>query len=144
MEPLDLTKSAPRSPWDQLAGAYMLPRTIDKLRALLPGGNVGAYRIPGFSEGLLRVIGCTEDELRDVVARANGDDDVAAWVSPRLDREKLARYNERVSTRRLADLDDPEDFFTRYPIARNMPKDRTLFDMLLEDDVQTLAGRTPG
>jgi hypothetical protein len=40
MDPLDLTVTPPRSPYQMLEGLYMLPRTIDKLRAKLPGGIV--------------------------------------------------------------------------------------------------------
>lgn len=136
MEPLDLTKHAPRSPYVKIGGAYMLARTIDKLRATLPGGKIGVYRIPGFSESLLRVIGCSEDELRDVVARASSDDDVVAWVSERIDEEKLARYNERAPTRRIADVDDKADFFRRYPLAGKLPEETNLFELLVKDDAQ--------
>jgi hypothetical protein len=136
MEPLDLTKKPPRSPWAQVAGAYMLGRTIDKIRATLPGGNVGVYQIPGFSERLLAAIGCTEDELRDTVAGAKSEADVVKWLETRIDREKVERYNERASTRRIADVTDKEDFFRRYPLARDMSEEATLFEMLDKDDAQ--------
>src|SRR5580704_16922247 len=41
METIDLTTQPPRSPYQKMAGLYMMPRTIDKLRAKLPGGNIG-------------------------------------------------------------------------------------------------------
>ncbi|MBV8689631.1 MAG: DUF5069 domain-containing protein, partial [Candidatus Eremiobacteraeota bacterium] len=66
MEPLDLSKAPPRSPKLQLDGLVMLPRTIDKLRASLPGGNLGPYRIQGFSQRMLDAIGVTEGQLREV------------------------------------------------------------------------------
>jgi hypothetical protein len=37
MKPLDLTKTPPRSPREQLVGLVFIPRMIDKMRALLPG-----------------------------------------------------------------------------------------------------------
>ncbi|MBV9971796.1 MAG: DUF5069 domain-containing protein, partial [Candidatus Eremiobacteraeota bacterium] len=68
MEPLDLSKRPPRSPKLELDGLTMLPRTIDKIRATLPGGNLGPYRIAGFSQRMLDAIGVTEEQLRDAVA----------------------------------------------------------------------------
>jgi len=53
MEPLNLETAAPRSPYVQLGGLYMLARTVDKVRATLPGGNLGLYRMAGFSAELL-------------------------------------------------------------------------------------------
>ena len=135
MESLDLSKRPPRSPWLKIGGAYMLARTIDKLRAQLPGGNAGPYRItPGFSERLLQIIGCSEDEMREVVARARTEDEVIAWVAARIDNEKLERYNERASKRRIADVDDLEDFGKRYPIIKGLPPETSLFDVLDKDD----------
>ena len=37
MSPLDLRKHAPRGPREMMLGFYLLPRTVDKLRAELPG-----------------------------------------------------------------------------------------------------------
>ena len=140
MESLDLSKKAPRSPWVKIGGAYMLARTIDKLRAQLPGGNVGPYRIvPGFSERLLQIIGCSEEEMREVVARAKNEDEVVTWASARMDKEKLERYNERASKRCIADVDDLEDFAKRYPIIKGMPHDTALFDVLDKDDASMYA-----
>src|SRR5581483_9823112 len=98
MEPLDLTKAPPRSPYAKLGGCYMLARTIDKLRATLPGGNLGAYRIPGFSERLMKSLGIEEDELRTVVARAGSDDEVLKWVQARCDTSKFEDLNKKLST----------------------------------------------
>lgn len=57
MKPLDLTKTSPRSPREQLVGLVFIPRTIDKTRALLPGGNPGKYHVEGASLALLEGIG---------------------------------------------------------------------------------------
>lgn len=57
MKPLDLTKTSPRSPREQLVGLVFIPRTIDKMRALLPGGNPGKYHVEGASLALLEGIG---------------------------------------------------------------------------------------
>ena len=45
MEALDLSIRPPRSPYAQMHGLYMMPRTIDKMRAQLPGGKLGPYSL---------------------------------------------------------------------------------------------------
>ena len=59
MEPLDLTQRPPRSPRLLLGDLelLMIGRTVDKLRATLPGGNIGLYKIDGFSSRLLKAMG---------------------------------------------------------------------------------------
>ena len=54
----------------------MMARTVDKLRAQLPGGNIGPYKIAGMSLRLLRALEVTEDDLRAAVAQAATDQDV--------------------------------------------------------------------
>ena len=133
MEPLDLTKQAPRSAWVQLDGLYMMPRTIDKLRAKLPGGASGQYHIKGFSERLLEAIGVTEGQLQEVVARAASDDDVAAWLREHADTSKYGDINERLSNRSYDDVVDKESFNKKYPGAAASKSNR-LFDLMDEDD----------
>ena len=67
-----------------MEGLFMLPRTIDKLRANLPGGKIGTYTIrgsspllPGLSLVLLDGIGVTEQCLLDVVERASVEEEIA-------------------------------------------------------------------
>jgi hypothetical protein len=59
MGPLDLRAAAPRAPRARLAGALFLPRSIDKVRATFPGGNLGDYAIEGFTEMMLEEFGIT-------------------------------------------------------------------------------------
>jgi hypothetical protein len=80
MEPLDLSKQRPRTTRDALAGVTFLPRSIDKFRAALPGGNLAGYTIEGFTTRMLDELGIAPDAMRDVVAHAKSDEDVAAYV----------------------------------------------------------------
>ncbi len=134
MTPLDLSKAPPRSPRERLDGLTMLPRTIDKLRAMLPGGNPGEYAIAGFSQRLLDAIEVREEQLRDVVASAQNEQDVAAWLRANARTEKYAEVNELLENRKLGDITDRDAFAKRYPITRSMPDDALLFDMLDLDD----------
>ncbi|MGH7737514.1 MAG: DUF5069 domain-containing protein [Candidatus Tyrphobacter sp.] len=136
MEPLDLTKHPPRSPSVRLAGLIMLPRTIDKLRASLPGGNVGPYYIRGFSAIMLEQLGIEESALRDAVANAKTDDEVADWVRAHSDPSKYDEINAFLRKRRIADRVDDPDFMARYPsiTALSLPHEMPLIDMLEHDD----------
>jgi hypothetical protein len=138
MEPLDLTKRAPRSPRVRLGGLYMLARTIDKLRATLPGGNPGVYRIAGFSERMLQTLEIPEDDLRSVVALAQSDDEVVAWVHKHSDQTKYEEVNRMLSTPTVGERMDRPDFLARYPIIteKRLPPETTLFEMLELDDAE--------
>lgn len=112
----------------------MLARTVDKLRASLPGGNLGVYYIRGFSATLLLELGIDEATLRDAVARAQSDDEVVGWVRGHSDPSRYDEINALLRSRRIADrIDDPE-FVARYPITATLPREMPLLDMLDRDD----------
>jgi hypothetical protein len=144
MEPLDLTVHAPGSPYKKMEGLYMLPRTIDKLRAKLPGGKVGAYTVrgsspllTGLSLVLLDGIGVTEECLLNVVQRASVEEEIANWLRKNVDLRNVAAVNEKLLGRRIEDVLSvvPVAIFTKiYPFIEKMPKTAPIFDVLLEDD----------
>lgn len=136
MEPLDLSKAPPRSPKLQLDGLAMLPRTIDKLRATLPGGNPGVYKIEGFSKRLLDTIAVSEDDLRDAVRDAKSDDDVVEWLREHADTSKYEEFTRYISKRSLDDVKDKAAFMERYPILKRRPDIYYLADMLEADDAE--------
>jgi hypothetical protein len=74
MEPLDLRNKPPRSCHAELDGLMLVPRTIDKLRAQLPGGEPGIYfingKIKGISGYLLDRLGISEADLLESVRLA--------------------------------------------------------------------------
>ncbi len=144
MDALDLTQRPPRPPREPLAGLdlIMAARTVDKLRASLPGGNLGIYHISGFSEVLLKKLGITEDEMRAVVQRAAGDADVAAWIAGRSTPEQIAAVNDTIPKRLVKDrVDDPE-FVKKYPLLPTLPGDTPLIDMLPLDDAAAFASKS--
>jgi len=58
-----------------------LARSIDKVRATLPGGNPGEYTIPGFTQTMLDALGISLHDFTEAVRAAKTDDDVAAFVT---------------------------------------------------------------
>ena len=95
MRPLDLTTTRPRGVRETILGYYLLPRTIDKLRAELPGGNIGAFlnHDRGFSAFVVRRLGLDMNEFRSVVAAASDEDAVIAWLAERIDPGDAAALN---------------------------------------------------
>jgi hypothetical protein len=136
MESLDLREAPPRSANVQLGGLYMLARTIDKVRATLPGGNPGVYYIKGFSQMLLDALGIAQDDLRAVVALASSDDEVLAWVRKHSDPPKYGEINDALRAPTIGRSLERPGFSERYPIARDLPAGMPLLDMLDRDDAQ--------
>jgi Domain of unknown function (DUF5069) len=144
MEPLDLTVCPPRSPYLKMESLFMLPRTIDKLRANLPGGKIGTYTIrgsspllPGLSLVLLDGIGVTEQRLLEVVERASVEEEIADWVRQNGDLSAIAALNEKLLGRRIEDVQavvPPEVIAKVYPFMNEMAKTTPMFEVLLADD----------
>ena len=101
MQPLDLTKAHPRRAREELAGIVFLPRTIDKARALLPGGVANGYTIEGFSEAMLGALKIPVADFMALVARAESDEDVAAYVAEHAAAGGAQAWNDGVLKREV-------------------------------------------
>jgi hypothetical protein len=101
MEPLDLSQGRPRATRAELAGITFLPRSIDKFRAALPGGNLAGYTIEGFTGRMLENLGIAPEALQTVVASAKTDDDVASYVREHALPGGADTWNEYVLNREL-------------------------------------------
>ena len=140
MESLDLTQAPPRSPRVMLDGLAMLARTIDKMRAHLPGGNPGDYHIDGMSKRMLTIIGVDPDELQAVVASAASEDEVAAWVRAHADTSAYEKATHMMLNRAVKDL-DPEylpKFAAKYPGYQAVPSGK-LADIIDADDAASFS-----
>ncbi len=141
MEALDLRSAPPRSPNRELGGLLMLARTIDKVRATFPGGDLADYQIDGFSRRLWKELGVSQADFEAAVKAAKTDGDVAAWVRAHADAARYPEITEKLTARTVGDrIDDPE-FVAKYPVAATLPHDTTLFDMLDADDKANYAGK---
>jgi Domain of unknown function (DUF5069) len=138
MDALDLTQGPPRGPRVLLANLnlVLMARTVDKLRATLPGGNLGEYQMRGFSSHLLKKLSIEEQALREVVARAGSDDDVASWVRENSDPSQYDAINAEYEALKIADLLDNVEWMARYPIAKTLPPEMKRLDMLVLDDAE--------
>lgn len=117
----------------------LMPRTIDKLRGFLPGGNPGEYFINGPIKGisgyLLERLGIGEGELRDAIAGAQTEEDVAAWLRTRTDATQYPAINETLRRIKPKHAEDPALFATIY--AETLAQDADLeyiIDIIVADD----------
>lgn len=141
MGPLDLRSKPPRNPRERIAGMVLLPRTIDKARAQLPGGDSGAYQItPGISAFLLGKLGLTEADFVAIVAEATDDDEVAARVLDGIDPERIARWTAQLENARVEHVaPDLRPLFDRYYGERQ--PDELVLDVIAADDAAMFAAR---
>ncbi|HLX26827.1 MAG TPA: DUF5069 domain-containing protein [Candidatus Cybelea sp.] len=138
MDALDLTTRPPRSPRELLPGLnlLMMARTVDKLRATLPGGNLGTYQISGFSSRLLDVLGIAEHELRAEIERAGTDAEVAAWIREHTDPSRFDEINAKLEGPTVGERLGDEAFMRRYPIAKTLAPQTSRLDLLTADDAE--------
>ena len=143
MDALDLTKRPPRSPRELLPGLelFMAARTVDKLRATLPGGDIGEYQITGFSSSLLNALGIAESVLRKVIAQASSDEEVASWIREHSDPNRYREINAKLEGRTVGERLDDAEFLRRYPSARNLPPETSRLDHLIADDEESFRKR---
>jgi hypothetical protein len=122
-------------------GLMLLPRTIDKLRAQLPGGDPGVYfingRIKGLSGYLLDRLGVTELDLRDAVALASDESGVAAWLRARTDASQYPAIN--ASLRRIRPKHAQDEAYFREEYAETLrlhPELELIMDIVDADDAR--------
>jgi uncharacterized protein DUF5069 len=137
MQPLDLRVNPPRSPREMSGGLYMLGRTIDKLRAGLPGGNMGEYHVFfGLSKHLANALGIDLQQLAAAVSDMQTEDEVVAWVRERSDPAKYDEINRDLAQRTQTQHIPPEHrerFESKYPADVRARHDN-LFDLVEDDD----------
>jgi hypothetical protein len=143
MTPLDLRTHRPRPVREMLLGFYLLPRTIDKLRAELPGGDLGAYmnHDTGFSAYVVRRLGLDMNDFRAAVAAAPDEAAVTAWLAERIDLEGAPALNAKLETfvvERMSAQDQVE-VRERHPVMAQRPELSSILDVLDADDEFTYA-----
>jgi hypothetical protein len=123
-------------PRAELGGITFLPRSIDKVRAHLPGGNPGPYVLTGGTQMMLETLGIDAEAFRAAVAAATDDDEVVAFVHARTDATKIDRWNAFIAVREPHG-GDRVGALTSYPWLVERPDLRSILDVLEEDDRRT-------
>src|SRR4051812_398698 len=76
----DLTQHPPRSARCRLGGYALLPRMLDKGRALL-AGKPGEYKYGcPLDQQFLQFVGVSADAVKEQLAAGNGDGAILKWI----------------------------------------------------------------
>ncbi len=141
----DLNERPPRSPKTRLGGYALLPRMLDKCRAVL-NGTAGSFRYgcPN-DQRLLSLMGLDPDALKAEVAKGLGDGDVLAWIvanqANKLTAAEIEAWSDANDKRRPSDGD--REFFEKY-LAECGPNRTDIHywsDLLDLDDYVTYGGK---
>ncbi len=139
MEPLDLSKQPPRAPRAELDGIIFLPRSIDKARAYLEGGNRNGYNVPGVTGGMLERFGIPDDDFIAAVGAASSEADVVAFVRQRVSQTTIDEWNAWVKDREPRGDRNLPQVHEIYPWLKDHPDLRLVLDILAEDDRRAYA-----
>jgi hypothetical protein len=146
MNPIDLTQRPPRSPRSRLGGFVILPRMLDKGRALI-AGTPGEYNYAcPLDQRFLDFAGVDPDGLKEQLAEGKGDGEILAWI---LETSKNKPTELEIETwslfaaRRVPADIESRQFFNEMQtkIAPNREDIVTWFDMLDLDDFVSFGGK---
>jgi hypothetical protein len=138
MTSLDLREDLPRGPRETMLGFMFLPRTIDKIRAELPGGHLGPFlnHDTGFSAYVVRRLGLQMDDLRAAVAESGDEPALLEWLRTRVDLSMAPVLNAKLETfvvERMS-ADDLALVRQRHPVLATRPELSKILDVLESDD----------
>jgi hypothetical protein len=142
----DLTQRAPRSPRVRLGGYVMLPRTLDKGRALL-AGKVGEYHYDcPLDKRFLTFVGIDAGALKKQLAAGKGDTEVLAWIQKNAKHKRtepeIVAWSAYQEQRAPADTESREYFQgTHAKLAPKREDIATWFDLLDLDDYASFGGK---
>lgn len=144
----DLTRRPPRSPRQRLGGYVLLPRILDKVRAL-NAGTAGDYRFgpQRMDRHFFNFTGIDPEAFRAAAATGLGDGEMLAWVqaNARTPREpwETAAWSAYHETRGPdSDAGTLQEFAAAVREHSTTREDiKTWFDLLDLDDHGTFGGR---
>jgi hypothetical protein len=142
----DLTQRPPRSPRVRLGGYAILPRMLDKGRALVAGKN-GEYNYAcPADQRFLQFAGIDPEALKKQLAAGKNDTEILAWIrekakSKRTEAE-IQAWSAYQDQRTPADTESREFFQGIHAkIAPKRDDIITWFDLLDLDDYVSFDGR---
>lgn len=139
----DLTKEAPRSPYEHLAGYAILPRTIDKCRAVI-AHTEGEYHFNCPVDQMLFVFkGIDAEEFKSFVFAGHSDEEIAEWFDENgivKNPEEITEWTTSFKSDYSYTTNDKSEWFKGECVRLGLdPESTTLFDMLEEDDKVSFA-----
>jgi hypothetical protein len=142
----DLTKQAPRSPRVRLGGYVILPRVLDKCRAVIAGKH-GEYNYAcPMDQRFLEFAGVDPEALKKEVASGKGDGEIFEWIQKngkhkRTDSE-IHCWSHHQELRSPSDSESREFFNGLHSKIGPKREDiATWFDLLDLDDYVSFGGK---
>ena len=134
----DLTKQAPHSPRDRLAGFAIARRTIDKCRASL-AGTLGEFHYDcPLDNQLFSFKGITGDQFKTTVQAAKSDEDIGVWLQANGTTKtpaKIKAWSEEMDAGSMMKNPEKRAYFIAECSKLGLnPETNTTFDWLDADD----------
>jgi hypothetical protein len=148
-EPLvapDLTQRPPRSPRVRLGGFVILPRMLDKGRAMIAGQNGEYHYACPVDQRFLTSVGVDPDALKEQLAVGKGDAEILQWIHENASHDRgqweIAQWSDYLENLPPGDIGSRE-FFNQLHGAANAEREDigTWFDLLDLDDHVTFGGK---
>ena len=142
----DLTKRPPRSARVRLGGYVILPRMLDKGRALL-AGKIGEYKYAcPLDQRFLEFAGINPAALKKQLATGKGDGEILAWITtqskPKRSDGEIATWSSLGEQRSPTDTESRTYFNDLHTqIAPKREDIGNWFDLLDVDDYVTFGGK---
>ncbi|MEW6158817.1 MAG: DUF5069 domain-containing protein [Verrucomicrobiota bacterium] len=142
----DLTQRPPRSARVRLGGYVILPRMLDKCRAVI-AGTQGEYKYAcPLDQRFLQFAGIDSDELKTQVAAGKSDSEILEWITTHSTTKptppEIAAWSTLQENRVPTDLDSRQYFSQLHcQIAPQRMDIGTWFDLLDLDDYVTFGGK---
>ena len=140
----DLTKQPPRSPRVRLGGYVILPRMLDKGRALLAGKNGEYHYACPLDQRFLNFAGIDPEELKKQLGK--GDGEILEWIEANAKHKhsdvEIAAWSEYAEKRVPTDVESRAYFNEQ--VTKVAPKREdigTWFDWLDVDDFASFGGK---
>ena len=144
MNTTDLTQHPPRSPRVRLGGYAILPRMLDKGRALL-AGKIGEYKFAcPLDEEFLEFAGVDAQALKKQLGK--GDGDILKWINAHAKHPRTGAEIEAWSAwqeRRAPGNPNSRDYFNELhkKVAPKREDVNSWFDLLDVDDYVSFGGK---
>lgn len=142
----DLALNPPRSPRIRLGGFVILPRMLDKGRALL-AGKIGDYRFHcPLDQRFTQFVGVDGEAIKEQLAAGKGDGEILEWVlanaANKPDPLAIAAWSRAQEERAPSDVESRQYFNELHRATAAHRSDVTSwFDLLDLDDYASFGGK---
>ena len=143
----DLTKRPPRSPHCRLGGYVILPRLLDKGRAVIAGTNGEFNYDAPLDQHIKEFLGLDFAALKEQLAAGKGDGEILEWVNtnakPKRAAWEIDAWSRFMACRGPAGDVETLQYFAEYvgKFSKDREDVKTWFDLVDLDDHVTFGGK---